>query len=183
MEAQAQADQAHTKFDDDRSEFSGYLKLWKWIVQARGEKAQEAATGSASPHKLSNRQYEQLLRQNFVNIRRVREWKDIHSQLHTVVAEHQWHINTSPASYDQLHLSMLAGLLGNVGCKVENDGPQGEYLGARSIKFFAHPGAHLDKKPGYFSKNPGIFRVLDGPKGGGVGKPPNTHRIWSQQEK
>ena len=148
MEAQAQADQAHTKFDDDRSEFSGYLKLWKWIVQARGEKAQEAATGSASPHKLSNRQYEQLLRQNFVNIRRVREWKDIHSQLHTVVAEHQWHINTSPASYDQLHLSMLAGLLGNVGCKVENDGPQGEYLGARSIKFFAHPGAHLAKKPG-----------------------------------
>ena len=148
MEAQAQADQAHTKFDDDRSEFSGYLKLWKWIVQARGEKAQDAATGSASPHKLSNRQYEQLLRQNFVNIRRVREWKDIHSQLHTVVAEHQWHINTSPASYDQLHLSMLAGLLGNVGCKVENDGPQGEYLGARSIKFFAHPGAHLAKKPG-----------------------------------
>ncbi len=148
MEAQAQADQAHTKFDDDRSEFSGYLKLWKWIVQARGEKAQEAASGSASPHKLSNRQYEQLLRQNFVNIRRVREWKDIHSQLHTVVAEHQWHINTSPASYDQLHLSMLAGLLGNVGCKVENDGPQGEYLGARSIKFFAHPGAHLAKKPG-----------------------------------
>ena len=148
IEAQAQADQAHAKFDDDRSEFSGYLKLWKWIVQARGEKAQDAATGSASPHKLSNRQYEQLLRQNFVNIRRVREWKDIHSQLHTVVAEHQWHINTSPASYDQLHLSMLAGLLGNVGCKVENDGPQGEYLGARSIKFFAHPGAHLAKKPG-----------------------------------
>jgi len=148
MEAQAQADQAHAKFDDDRSEFSGYLKLWKWIVQARGEKAQDTASGSASPHKLSNRQYEQLLRQNFVNIRRVREWKDIHSQLHTVVAEHQWQINTSPASYDQLHLSMLAGLLGNVGCKVENDGPQGEYLGARSIKFFAHPGAHLAKKPG-----------------------------------
>jgi len=148
IEAQAQADQAHAKFDDDRSEFSGYLKLWKWIIQARGEKTQEAVTGSASPHKLSNRQYEQLLRQNFVNIRRVREWKDIHSQLHTVVAEHQWQINTSPASYDQLHLSMLAGLLGNIGCKVENDGPQGEYLGARSIKFFAHPGAHLAKKPG-----------------------------------
>ena len=148
MEAQAQADQAHAKFDDDRSEFSGYLKLWKWIVQARGEKAQDTASGSASPHKLSNRQYEQLLRQNFVNIRRVREWKDIHSQLHTVVAEHQWRINTAPASYDQLHLSMLAGLLGNIGCKVENDGPQGEYLGARSIKFFAHPGAHLAKKPG-----------------------------------
>jgi len=101
----------------------------------------------AASHKLSNRQYEQLLRQNFVNIRRVREWKDIHSQLHTVVAEHKWRLNTKPASYEQLHLSMLSGLLGNIGCKLE-EGQNGEYLGARSIKFFAHPGAHLTKKPG-----------------------------------
>ncbi|OYU45858.1 MAG: ATP-dependent helicase, partial [Burkholderiales bacterium PBB4] len=28
------------------------------------------------------------------------------------------------------------------------EGQNGEYLGARSIKFFAHPGAHLTKKPG-----------------------------------
>jgi ATP-dependent helicase HrpA len=160
MEAQTQADQAHAKFDDDRSEFSGYLKLWKWIIQARGEKAQDAAAGTPGQHKLSNRQYEQLLRQNFVNIRRVREWKDIHSQLHTVVAEHQWQINTRPASYDQLHLSMLAGLLGNIGFKVENDGAQGEYLGARSIKFFAHPGAHLAKKPGRWIE-PDIFNTAE----------------------
>ena len=138
MEAQQQADAAHQKFDDDKSEFTGYLKLWKWIHDGRG---------GESTHKLSNRQYEQLLRQNFVNIRRVREWKDIYSQLHTVVAEHKWRLNTEPASYEQLHLSMLAGLLGNVGCKLE-EGQNGEYLGARSIKFFAHPGAHLTKKPG-----------------------------------
>ena len=138
MEAQQQADQAHAKFDDEKSEFTGYLKLWKWIHDARGGEGQ---------HKLSNRQYEQLLRQNFVNIRRVREWKDIHSQLHTVVAEHKWRLNTAPASYEQLHLSMLSGLLGNIGCKLE-EGQNGEYLGARSIKFFAHPGAHLSKKPG-----------------------------------
>jgi HrpA-like RNA helicase len=49
----------------------------------------------APTHKLSNRQYEQLLRQNFINMRRVREWRDIHTQLHTVVAEHKWRINTS----------------------------------------------------------------------------------------
>ncbi|MBX9834528.1 MAG: DUF3418 domain-containing protein, partial [Burkholderiaceae bacterium] len=170
-------DQAHVKFDDEKSEFTGYLKLWKWIHDARG--GQDSTSGAAgtaargtpgsssrssmsSPgaprttapteahtasHKLSNRQYEQLLRQNFVNIRRVREWKDIYSQLHTVVAEHKWRINTTPASYEQLHLSMLSGLLGNIGCKLE-EGQNGEYLGARSIKFFAHPGAHLTKKPG-----------------------------------
>ncbi|MDD5336564.1 MAG: ATP-dependent RNA helicase HrpA [Rhodoferax sp.] len=160
LEAQQQADQAHAKFDDEKSEFSGYLKLWKWINDAKGVGSRlpepaarvagsvdRALTPFAS-HKLSNRQYEQLLRQNFVNLRRVREWRDIHSQLHTVVAEHKWRLNTLPASYEQLHLSMLSGLLGNVGCKVEAESTQGDYLGARGIKFYPHPGAHLVKKPG-----------------------------------
>jgi ATP-dependent helicase HrpA len=137
MDAQQQADQAHAKFDDEKSEFSGYLKLWKWINDARG--------GHGKEHKLSNRQYEQLLRQNFVNVRRVREWRDIHTQLHTVVAEHKWRLNTTPATYEQLHLSMLAGLLGNIGCKLDDEEV---YLGARGIKFHRHPGAHLNKKPG-----------------------------------
>ncbi|MEI7976457.1 MAG: ATP-dependent RNA helicase HrpA, partial [Betaproteobacteria bacterium] len=78
LEAQSQADQAHVKFDDEKSEFTGYLKLWKWLAEARGGKSP-----AGSEHKLSNRQYEQLLRQNFVNIRRVREWRDTHTQLHT----------------------------------------------------------------------------------------------------
>ncbi|MDP3759375.1 MAG: ATP-dependent RNA helicase HrpA [Ramlibacter sp.] len=137
MEMQAQADQQHAKFDDEKSEFSGYLRLWKWIHEARG--------GQGNEHKLSNRQYEQLLRQNFINVRRVREWRDIHSQLHTVVAEHKWRLNTQPASYEELHKSMLAGLLGNIGVKPEDEDV---YLGARGIKFYRHPGAHLKKKPG-----------------------------------
>ncbi len=165
MDAQAQADQQHAKFDDDKSEFTGYLKLWKWIHDARGgptktigvrSQLNSAASAGqnnrdltpikeAPQHKLSNRQYEQLLRQNFINIRRVREWRDTHTQLLTVVAEHKWRINTQPASYEQLHLSMLAGLLGNVGYKLEDEEA---YLGARGIKFHKHPGAHLSKKPG-----------------------------------
>ena len=206
MDMQTQADQAHVKFDDEKSEFSGYLKLWKWLEDSRGAshsvpagavtreigvraRSSEPAPGGAhsrnrdltpisrtgaplsgnrdrtpiasqppisrnsrgpmpaASHKLSNRQYEQLLRQNFVNIRRVREWRDVHSQLHTVVAEHNWKLNAAPASYEHLHLSMLSGLLGNIGCKLE-EGQNGEYLGARGIKFYAHPGAHLAKKPG-----------------------------------
>lgn len=186
LEAQQQADQAHAKFDDEKSEFSGYLKLWKWINEARGgapslpsaraqkEAAQRAArqgtraqaslpvaqrltaahepadTAAASAaeqptHKLSNRQYESLLRQNFISIRRLREWRDIHTQLLTVVTEHRWKLNTSPAGYEQIHLSMLAGLLGNVGAKSDEED---WYLGARGIKFYKHPGAHLNKKPG-----------------------------------
>ena len=137
MEWQAQADQQHAKFDDEKSEFSGYLRLWKWLDDSRG--------GHDKQHKLSNRQYEQLLRQNFINVRRVREWRDIHSQLHTVVAEHKWQLNAVPASYEELHKSMLAGLLGNIGCKLDEEDV---YLGARGIKFYRHPGAHLKKKPG-----------------------------------
>ncbi|MBA2963141.1 ATP-dependent RNA helicase HrpA [Ramlibacter sp. MAH-25] len=137
LDLQAQADQQHAKFDDEKSEFSGYVRLWDWIHAARG--------GEGAHQKLSNRQYEALLRQNFINVRRVREWRDIHSQLHTVVAEHKWRLNAQPAGYEALHKSMLAGLLGNVGWKMEDEDV---YLGARGIKFYRHPGAHLKKRPG-----------------------------------
>ena len=137
LEKQAQADQAHAKFDDEKSEFSGTLKLWKWLDDSKG--------GHGKDHKLSHRQFESVLRENYINVRRLREWRDIHSQLHTVVAEHKWVINTQPAGYEQLHLSMLSGLLGNIGQK--NDA-EDWYLGARGIKFYRHPGANLSKKPG-----------------------------------
>ena len=137
MAAQTQADQAHAKFKDDKSEFSGYLRLWEWLQTSRG--------GDGESHKLSNRQHENLLRQNFINIRRWREWRDVHSQLLTVVKEQRWVMNEQPASYEQLHLSMLSGLLGNIGYKQDEEDI---YLGARGIKFHRHPGVHLRKKPG-----------------------------------
>ena len=142
LEQQQAADQKHKPFDDERSEFVGYLKLWQWIEAGRG---QGAGAEGGPAHKLSNRQQEQRLREHFISPRRVREWRDIHSQLHTVVAEHGWRLNASPATYEQLHLAMLAGLLGNIGCKSDDED---WYLGARGIKFWRHPGAHLSKKPG-----------------------------------
>jgi ATP-dependent helicase HrpA len=163
MDKQAQADQAHAKFDDEKSEFVGYLKLWKWLGASRGGPSPQPSPhngrggnslplphageggGEGVSHKLSNRQHENLLRENFINIRRVREWRDIHSQLVSTVAEQHWELNKKPASYEQLHQSMLCGLLGNLGQK--ND-EEDWYLGARGIKFYRHPGANLSKKPG-----------------------------------
>jgi ATP-dependent helicase HrpA len=155
LEHQQAADQAHKKFDDERSEYLADLKLWAWLESLRGAPP-ASAPGSAAPadgtersahngHKLSHRKQEQMLRDNFISPRRVREWRDIHSQLLTVVTEHGWRLNSSPATYEQLHLSMLAGLLGNIGCKSDDEDV---YLGARGIKFHRHPGAHLSKKPG-----------------------------------
>ncbi|MEO6364388.1 MAG: DUF3418 domain-containing protein, partial [Caldimonas sp.] len=114
----------------------GTLKLWAWLEQSRGGHGE---------HRISSRKHEQLLREHFISPRRVREWRDVHSQLQTVVAEHGWRINTQPATYEQLHVSLLAGLLGNIGLKSDEDE---SYLGARGIRFWRHPGANLSKKPG-----------------------------------
>ncbi|MEO6897870.1 MAG: ATP-dependent RNA helicase HrpA, partial [Caldimonas sp.] len=136
IEHQQAADQAHVKFDDEKSEFLGTLKLWTWLEQSRGGHGE---------HRLSARKHEQLLRENFISPRRVREWRDIHSQLLAVVNEHGWRLNASAPTYEQLHLAVLAGLLGNVGFKSEEDE---SYLGARGIRFWRHPGSRLSKKPG-----------------------------------
>ncbi len=162
LEQQQAADQAHAKFDDEKSEFLGTLKLWSWIEQSRGgPAARRVGPGAAAPpraatteasvaagqdqHRLSSRKHEQLLRENFISPRRVREWRDVHAQLQTVVTEHGWRLNTTAPTYEQLHQSMLAGLLGNIGTKSDEDE---SYLGARGIRFWRHPGARLSKKPG-----------------------------------
>ena len=140
LEAQQAADEKHRKFDDEKSEFMGYLKLWKWIDEGAGS-ARSCDTKTAV-RSLSNRQQEQRLRESFVSPRRVREWRDIHSQLHTVVAEHGWRLNTLPASYEQMHVALLAGLLGNMGCK--SDDEEGTWGARRPV--LAPPGAHLEQE-------------------------------------
>ena len=140
------ADERHKPFDDEKSEFMGTVRLWQWIEAGRGVHGHaEQKSQHVDTHKLTNRQQEQRLRDAFINVRRVREWRDIHSQLLTVVAEHGWALNAEPAGYEAVHLSLLAGLLGNIGCKSDDED---WYLGARGIKFWRHPGANLSKKPG-----------------------------------
>ena len=136
LEQQQAADQAHARFDNEKSEFLGTLKLWSWLEQSRGGHGE---------HRLSSRKHEQLLRDHFISPRRVREWRDIHAQLQSVVTEHGWRLNASAPTYEQLHQSILAGLLGNIGVKSDEDE---SYLGARGIRFWRHPGARLSKKPG-----------------------------------
>ena len=132
MEAQDAADNAHRKFADEKSEFQSYLKIWKWFEEA-------------IEHKKSNRQLQDNCRANFLSQLRLREWRDVHSQLLTLVREQGWRLNETPATYEQLHTALLTGLLGNLGFKMEDE-PQ--YLGARGIKFNIWPGSTLAKKAG-----------------------------------
>lgn len=132
IEAQEQADQAHRRFADERSEFLQWLKIWAWFEEAVA-------------HKKSNRQLIDACRQNFLSHLRLREWRDVHSQLLTVVREHGWRLNEVEATYEQIHLALLTGLLGNLGLKADDDP---HYLGARGIKFYLWPGSVLAKKAG-----------------------------------
>ncbi|WP_025917747.1 ATP-dependent RNA helicase HrpA [Herminiimonas sp. CN] len=132
LEAQAAADAAHKKFADEKSEFQSYLKIWKWFEEA-------------IEHKKTNRQLQDNCRANFLSQLRLREWRDVHSQLLTIVREQGWRLNEAPATYENLHSALLTGLLGNIGFKAEDEP---HFLGARGIKFHIWPGSSLVKKPG-----------------------------------
>jgi ATP-dependent helicase HrpA len=125
------ADQAHAKWKDEKSEFLFWLKLW-------------SASDEVWKHESQSKQ-RQWCRSNFLSWLRVREWRDIHAQLHVLCAEHSWKENDVPAGFDAIHKALLAGLLGHIGLKSEEDP---HYLGARGIKFFIHPGSTLQKKAG-----------------------------------
>ena len=132
LEHQQAADEAHKKFADEKSEFLSYIKIWKWFE-------------NAIEHKKTNRQLQDNCRSNFLSQLRLREWRDVHSQLLTIVKEQGWRLNETPATYENLHMALLTGLLGNVGFKMEDDPG---FLGARGIKFSIWPGSSLSKKPG-----------------------------------
>jgi ATP-dependent helicase HrpA len=132
LEAQAAADQAHLRFADERSEFSSDLKLWRWYQEQ-------------VDNKKSQRQLREVCRDNFISAVRMREWHDVEHQLRLTVSELGWRINPLPATYEQIHIALLTGLLGNVGLKSETES---HFLGARGIKFLIWPGSALVKKPG-----------------------------------
>ena len=136
MEYAQAADTAHKLFADERSEFLSYVKLWDWYQ-------------NALVHKQSNRQLENLCKTHFISPRRMREWRDVHGQLHRLLTEQGWKENATPATFEQVHLSLLTGLLGNIAKKSEDDkhGP-GIYEGARGIKLNIWPGSTIGKKAG-----------------------------------
>ncbi len=132
MQEREASEAAHAKFGDDKSEFISYLKLWRWY-------------GEQVEHKASQRKLVTLLRQNFLSPLRLREWRDVHSQLAALVGEQGWRMNAVDATYEQTHMALLAGLLGNIGLKSEDSSA---YQGARDIRFQIHPGSRLVKKAG-----------------------------------
>ncbi|QZA76526.1 ATP-dependent RNA helicase HrpA [Deefgea tanakiae] len=138
-EARAAADQAHAKFNEEKSDFLSYLRLWEFFEKLLADKT-------------TNRQLVQDCHRSFLSYLRLREWRELHKQLSDMViseeasdARHRhapFRLNEKPATFEQIHKALITGLLGNLGFKQpEND----EYLGARGIKFNVFPGSSLKK--------------------------------------
>ncbi|MER7172518.1 ATP-dependent RNA helicase HrpA [Streptomyces mesophilus] len=133
-EKQTQADQQHARFKDETSDFLAYLNLWRYVREQQKER------GSSS--------FRRMCKQEYLNFLRIREWQDIYTQLRTVAKQMGIHLSDedAPAADQQVHVSLLAGLLSHIGMKDVKDGAKNEYLGARSAKFAIFPGSALFKK-------------------------------------
>lgn len=132
QERQQAADERHKKFADEKSEFLSWFKLWDWYRHEL-------------EHKKSNKKLIEACHDNFLSALRMREWREVHSQLHSQVAELGWKESDQPGTYEAIHRSLLTGLLGNLGCKSDESG---YYQGARGIKYLVHPSSPLQKKAG-----------------------------------
>ena len=139
MDRAQAADMAQKRFDHEKSDFISYLKLWQFF--------DELIT-----HKKSNRKLRDECQAHFLSHIRLREWRDVHSQLKELVSEMGWKVGdveikpvADPAqAYAPLHRALMTGLLGNVGMKTD----EGSFMGARAIKFWVHPGSGVAKKAG-----------------------------------
>jgi ATP-dependent helicase HrpA len=137
-DAQAAADARHARFTDKTSDFASFLALWRYL-----DSQQQA---------LSSTQFRKLCKAEYLHYLRVREWQDLHGQLRRITRSLKMPAGESAArpapasSHDvqQVHLSLLTGLLSHIGLF---DPATRDYLGARGARFAVFPGSALFRKP------------------------------------
>jgi len=128
LDKQQAADLKHEQYNDENSDFLGYLNLWRTIEEQR--------------QNLSQNQFQKYCRKNFLSWLRIREWRDIHRQLLLVCRDLKLKINQQSADYESIHRALLTGLLGHIGERDNNR----EYRGAHNRRFYIFPGSMLFKK-------------------------------------
>ena len=127
LDKQQAADEKHAAFTDKASDFIFYTSLWDAYHAEKKE--------------LSGNQLRKWCKKNFISWMRMREWIDTYNQIKQMLSNLKLTLNSTSASYEQVHRSLLIGLLANIGFKDEGK----EYLGARSKKFNVFPGSVLFK--------------------------------------
>jgi len=119
MDKEAQFSVAHEKFAHPQSEFLAFVNLWQFFQEA-------------NKNRQSHRKLDQLLRENFLSPVRMREWRDVHSQLTEICSSLSMQVSDKEARYENVHRALLSGLITNVGTK-SLDG--NDYLAPRALKF------------------------------------------------
>ncbi|HJX99419.1 MAG TPA: ATP-dependent RNA helicase HrpA, partial [Streptosporangiaceae bacterium] len=144
VDAQQSADDKHRRFADPDSDFTAYLNLWDYLAERQRE--------------LSSSAFRRLCRAEYLNYLRIREWQDLQGQLQRLAGDLGVAVDSSSAERTVVHLSLLAGLLSQIGVKVEpvrpaasvgapsGRRPRAEYLGARNARFAIFPGSSLVRK-------------------------------------
>jgi ATP-dependent helicase HrpA len=144
VDAQQSADDKHRRFADPDSDFTAYLNLWDYLAERQRE--------------LSSSAFRRLCRAEYLNYLRIREWQDLQGQLQRLAGDLGVAVDSSSAERTVVHLSLLAGLLSQIGMKVEpvrpaasvgapsGRRPRAEYLGARNARFAIFPGSSLVRK-------------------------------------
>ena len=117
-DAQQAADDKHRRFADPDSDFVTYLNLWDYLAERQRE--------------LSSSAFRRLCRAEFLNYLRVREWQDLQGQLQTLAGDLGVAVSSSSAERTGLHVSLLAGLLSQIGHE-ERAAPGGR-LGAQGAQ-------------------------------------------------
>jgi len=134
---------AHRRFLDPRSDFLALLNLWNAVH----EQWEELRTQN---------QRRKFCQASFLSYVRMREWQDLHAQLEDALGEiDTLVINESNADYAAIHRSVLAGLLGHVALRQE----QNKYRASGNREVTLFPGSVL------FARDSGPRRPKS-PKGG-----------------
>ena len=132
---------AHKRFADPSSDFLTLLKIWD-AVHDQWERLRTQG------------QRRKFCKANFLSYLRMREWQDLHAQLHGALEDlGQFKLNESNADYAAIHRSILTGLLGHVALRKERNQYQG--TGNRQLAMF--PGSALfdrnERQPKTFHAN------------------------------
>ena len=153
-DARAEADAAHARFADPRSDFVGILRLWHAYRAAHAELTQSGLRDWCRAH--------------FLSFLRMREWRELHRQLLLVGpatgngesgmigaeapprAPETAPVDAAlpadgptPELYEAIHRCLLSGWPTQVGRRDE----RGQYRGTRERRFTIFPGSSVAKSP------------------------------------
>ena len=144
MEKAEEADQAQAKFADPFSDFITLLNIWN--AYRRIWKNHQSAG-----------KLKRFCRENFLSFKRMREWRDIHEQIKSILEESDidsglgvsktvkdFSDNTFSPVYEAIHRCILAGFLSNIAQKKEKN----IYKAAKDREVMIFPGSGLFNRGG-----------------------------------